>query len=68
MVGDPDIIKEILVKEFPKFHDRRVCKFLSNYNLPDKGLIGVLAYQCTPKYHINASTPSFKNLKWFRTF
>ena len=24
MVGDPDIIKEILIKEFPKFHDRRV--------------------------------------------
>lgn len=24
MVGDPDMIKEILIKEFPKFHDRRV--------------------------------------------
>ena len=27
MVGDPDIIKEILIKEFPKFHDRRVGFF-----------------------------------------
>lgn len=24
IVGDPDMIKEILVKEFPKFHDRMV--------------------------------------------
>ena len=24
MVADPEMIKEILVKEFPKFHDRKV--------------------------------------------
>ena len=24
MVADPDMIKEILIKEFPKFHDRKV--------------------------------------------
>lgn len=27
MVGDPDMIKDILIKEFPKFHDRRVRSF-----------------------------------------
>lgn len=28
MVADPDMIREILVKEFPKFHDRKVNSFL----------------------------------------
>ena len=26
-VGDPEIVKQILVKEFPKFHDRMVSFF-----------------------------------------
>ena len=26
MVADPDMIKDILIKEFPKFHDRKVIK------------------------------------------
>ncbi|CAH3147352.1 unnamed protein product, partial [Porites lobata] len=33
MVGDPDIIKEILIKKFPKFHDRRgTVEFGRPYN------------------------------------
>lgn len=33
MVGDPDMIKEILIKEFPKFHDRRsMVEFGRPYN------------------------------------
>jgi len=33
MVGDPDMIKEILIKEFPKFHDRRsMVEFRRPYN------------------------------------
>ena len=31
MVGDPDMIKEILVKEFPKFHDRLVRMYKATY-------------------------------------
>jgi len=31
MVGDPDMIKEILIKEFPKFHDRLVRMYNATY-------------------------------------
>ncbi len=31
MIGDPDMIKEILIKEFPKFHDRRVRLYSSTF-------------------------------------
>ena len=30
MVGDPDMIKEILIKKFPMFHDRRVRLFCTH--------------------------------------
>ena len=31
VVGDPDMIKDILIKEFPKFHDRQVRMYKATY-------------------------------------